>query len=69
MQEQAYSVDLNNDTILPPYAPSAEGSTLSSTWPSQSTSPTGEHSRTLSEHSSGPSVLQSGFLGESFVQV
>ena len=67
-EQQDVHSDVNDDTILPPYAPSAPGSAQSSTYPSQVHSPMDTHGSMYSERSASGSGSGSG-LDESFVRV
>jgi hypothetical protein len=66
--QQELQSDVNDDTILPPYAPSAPGSAHSSTYPSQVHSPMDTQGSMYSERSASGSGSGSG-LDESFVRV
>ena len=67
--DESYVVD-TEETILPPYAPFAEGSSMhSSASQSQAQSPMDPHSSVYSETSRPSSAMNSTFMDESYIRV
>lgn len=67
-KEDSYVVD-DEHTILPPYAPFADGSIASSTAASQAQSPIDPQASIYSEGTGPSSTMNSGYLSESYIRV